>query len=293
MATAVLFPGQGSQQPDMRDRVAADAPDLLERCLDLVGTDPFPRAAESTRYAQPAIFCASVAGWRTLDDDVRADVVAVAGHSLGELAALVAAGALDAQAALELVVLRGNLMADAGEDALAGVSPASVRPGGETRGGGTMLALLGADEETAEALAHRHGVAVANLNAPGQVVLSGDADALDAAAAAARAHGVKALELGVAGAFHSPAMAPAVAPFAAALRDATFAEPAFPVISCATGEPMADPRTELAAALTRPVRWTATMRALHDLGADTFVDAGPGRVLAKLVKRNAPEAARA
>lgn len=273
MATAVLFPGQGSQQPDMRDTVAAVAPDLLERCLDLVGTDPFPRAAESTRYAQPAIFCASVAGWRTLDDDVRADVVAVAGHSLGELAALVAADAIDAHAALELVVRRGALMADAG--------------------GGTMLALLGADDDTAEALAHQHGVAVANFNAPGQVVLSGDAEALDATAAAARAHGVKALELGVAGAFHSPAMAPAVAPFAAALEEVAFAEPAFAVISCATGEPMGDPRVELAEALTRPVRWTATMRALHGLGADTFVDAGPGRVLAKLVKRNAPEALRA
>jgi malonyl CoA-acyl carrier protein transacylase len=259
----------------MRDRVAADAPDLLERCLDLVGTDPFPRAAESTRYAQPAIFCASVAGWRTLDGEVRGDVVAVAGHSLGELAALVAAEALDAQTALELVVLRGALMADAG--------------------GGTMLALLGADEETAEALAHRHGVAVANFNAPGQVVLSGAPDALDAAAADARAHGVKALELGVAGAFHSPAMEPAVAPFAAALAEVDFAAPALTVISCATGEPMADPRAELAAALTRPVRWTATMRTLHGLGADAFVDAGPGKVLAKLVKRNAPqvEAARA
>jgi [acyl-carrier-protein] S-malonyltransferase len=273
MATAVLFPGQGSQQPDMRDRVAADAPDLLERCLDLVGTDPFPRAAESTRFAQPAIFCASVAGWRTLAADVRSDVVAVAGHSLGELAALVAAEALDPQTALELVVLRGALMACAG--------------------GGTMLALLGADEDTAEALAHQHGVAVANFNAPGQVVLSGDAEALDAAAATARAHGVKALELGVAGAFHSPAMEPAVTPFAAALDDVAFAEPAFTVISCATGEPMTDPRTELAAALTRPVRWTATMRALHALGVDEFVDAGPGKVLAKLVKRNAPETARA
>lgn len=268
MATAVLFPGQGSQQPDMRDRVAADAPDLLERCLDLVGTDPFARAAESTRFAQPAIFCASVAGWRTLDDEVRADAVAVAGHSLGELAALVAAEVLDAPTALELVVLRGRLMAEAG--------------------GGTMLALLGADEETAEALAHRHGVAVANFNAPGQVVLSGAPDALDAASAAARAHGVKTLELGVAGAFHSPAMEPAVAPFAAALAEVAFAVPRLTVISCATGAPLRDPRAELAAALTRPVRWTATMRALHELGADAFVDAGPGRVLAKLAKRNAP-----
>ena len=266
MPTAVLFPGQGSQHPEMRDHVAAHAPELLERCLHLVGADPFARAAESTRFAQPAIFCASVAGWRALDSDARSDTVAAAGHSLGEFAALVAAGALDELSALELVVLRGRLMASAG--------------------GGTMLALLGADEETAEALAYRHGVSVANYNAPGQVVLSGDPFALEAAAVTARSHGVKALELGVAGAFHSPAMEPAVAAFAAALRGARFTEPRVPVISCATAEPMADPRRELAAALTTPVRWTATMRALAALGADTFVDAGPGRVLHKLVTRN-------
>jgi len=265
MPTAVLFPGQGSQQPEMRDHVAAHAPELLERCLHLVGADPFARAAESTRFAQPAILCASIAGWRALDASVRSDTIAVAGHSLGELAALVAAGALDELAALELVVLRGRLMAAAG--------------------GGTMLALLGADEETADALAHRHGVTVANYNSPGQVVLSGPADALDDAATAARPHGLRAMELGVAGAFHSPVMAPAVPAFAAALDEVAFAAPRITVISCATAAPLADPRRELAAALTTPVRWTATMRALAEL-VDTFVDVGPGRVLHKLVKRN-------
>lgn len=266
MPTAVLFPGQGSQQPEMRDLVEAEAPELLDRALALAPDDPFARAADSTRFAQPAIFCASVAGWRQLERSGAADgVVAVAGHSLGELAALVAAGALDAFDALELVDLRGRLMAQAG--------------------GGTMLALLGADDETAEAVAHGAGVTVANYNAPGQVVLSGPADALDSAAATARAHGVRALELAVAGAFHSPAMAAAIPPFAAALANVPFAAPRVPVISCATGEPMTDPRAELAAALTRPVRWTLTMRALAALGADDFVDAGPGRVLHKLVKR--------
>src|SRR5687767_9754881 len=114
MPTAALFPGQGSHVPGMRDLVAARAPELLDRCLHLVGADPFDCAAESTRFAQPAIFCASVAGWRALDPDVQDDVVAVAGHSLGEFAALVAAEAVDADAALELVVLRGQLMAEAG-----------------------------------------------------------------------------------------------------------------------------------------------------------------------------------
>jgi [acyl-carrier-protein] S-malonyltransferase len=266
MPTAALFPGQGSHVPGMRDHVAAHAPDLLDRCLHLVGADPFERAGESTRFAQPAIFCASVAGWRALDPEVRDDVVAVAGHSLGEFAALVAAGAVDARAALELVVLRGRLMADAG--------------------GGTMLALLGADDETAEALAYRHGVTVANFNSPGQVVLSGPADALDDAASAARAHGLRTMELGVAGAFHSPAMEPAVGTFAVALDSMLFTAPQITVISCSTAAPMTDPRRELAAALTAPVRWTDTMRALDALGADAFVDVGPGRVLHKLVKRN-------
>jgi malonyl CoA-acyl carrier protein transacylase len=271
MPTAVLFPGQGSHVPGMRDLVAEAAPDLLARCDELVGDDAFARVTESTRYAQPAIFCASVAGWRRLDAEVRADAIAVAGHSLGEFAALVAADAIDAGDALELVVLRGRLMAEAGE---------------ERGGAGTMLALLGADEETAEALAHQHGVYVANLNAPGQIVLSGAPADLDAAAAAARAHGLKAMELGVAGAFHSPAMEPAVAPFAEALSHVPFREPRVTVVSCASAAPMTAPELELAAALTAPVRWTATMRALAGLGADTFVDAGPGRVLHKLVKRN-------
>ncbi|HEY3187380.1 MAG TPA: acyltransferase domain-containing protein, partial [Solirubrobacteraceae bacterium] len=114
--TAVLFPGQGSQEPAMRDLVAAEAPDLLERCLDLVGEDPFARVADSTRFAQPAIFCASVAGWRRAAPHVGLPV-AFAGHSLGEFAALVAADAIDAADALELVVLRGHLMWEAGERA--------------------------------------------------------------------------------------------------------------------------------------------------------------------------------
>jgi malonyl CoA-acyl carrier protein transacylase len=275
MPTAVLFPGQGSQQPEMRDLVAERAPDLLERCIELVGADPFDRVDESTRFAQPAIFCASVAGWRRLAQELVDPPAAVAGHSLGEFAALVAAGVLEADAALELVVLRGRAMSEAG--------------------GGTMLALLGADDETAEALAHAHGVTVANYNAPGQVVLSGPGERLEAAAKDARAHGAKALELGVAGAFHSPAMQAAVVPFRAALDRASFAPAAVctTVVSCRTAAPMGDPRSELAEALTGPVRWSQTMRTLDALGIDDYIDAGPGRVLHQLVKRNLAEPARA
>jgi [acyl-carrier-protein] S-malonyltransferase len=266
-APAVLFPGQGSQTPDMRDLVARRAPELLERCLALVGEDPFPRAGESTRYAQPAIFCAGLAGWDALDLDSPG---AAAGHSLGELGALAAAGVLERDDALRLVVLRGKLMAEA-DDA------------------GSMLALVGATEEDSEAIAAAAGVTVANDNAPGQVVLSGPREALARAEEEARERGRRALPLDVAGAFHSPAMEPAVEPFKAALDDAPVHEPRFPVFSCATARPFEDVRAELAAALIRPVRWRETVLALHEAGARRFVEVGPGKVLARLGKRILPD----
>jgi [acyl-carrier-protein] S-malonyltransferase len=265
-APVALFPGQGSQTPDMRDLVAQRAPELLERCLALVGEDPFPRAGESTRFQQPAIFCASLAGW----DAMGLDAAAAAGHSLGELAALAAAGVLDRDDALRLVVLRGELMAEA-DDA------------------GSMLAVLGATGEDAEAIAAEAGVTVANDNAPGQVVLSGPREAVARAEEAARERGRRALLLDVAGAFHSPSMEPAVEPFRAALDDTEIHDGAFPVLSCASTKPFEDVRAELAAALTRPVRWRETMLALHEAGGRRFVEVGPGKVLARLGKRILPD----
>jgi [acyl-carrier-protein] S-malonyltransferase len=259
--TAALFPGQGSQTPDMRDLVAERAPELLERCIALVGEDPFARVDENTRYAQPAIFCASLAGWDALD----LEPAAAAGHSLGELAALAAAGVLTRADALELIVLRGKLM-------------------GEARNG-SMLALVGGTLEDAQAVAAAAGVTVANDNAPGQVVLSGDRDALERAQAAAAERGRRTIPLKVAGAFHSPAMEPAVAPFRAALDEVEISEPRFPVFSCASAAPFADVRAELAATLTRPVRWRETVLALHEAGAREFVEVGPGDVLTKMNKR--------
>jgi malonyl CoA-acyl carrier protein transacylase len=265
--TAVLFPGQGSQTPDMRALVAAVRPDLLDAVIHLVGEDPFPRVEESTRFAQPAILCASLASWSRLRNDV--DPIALAGHSLGEFSALAAAGALSDHDALRLVVLRGDHLAASGE----------------ASGGGTMLALLKASEEQSAQLAERHGVSLANDNAPGQVVLSGAPDALDAVREDAEAQGLRALPLGVAGAFHSPQMQGAVAPFRAALADVAFQTPRIPVISCATAAPFADPAAELADALVSPVRWRDTMTALDSQGAELYVDAGPGRVLSKLATR--------
>ncbi len=104
--TAVLFPGQGSQTPDMRDTVASLAPDLLEQAIEAVGSDPFTQVDAGTAFAQPAIFCASLAGWRALDDAEREGAEFFAGHSLGELGALVAAGRLAERDGLELVALR-------------------------------------------------------------------------------------------------------------------------------------------------------------------------------------------
>jgi [acyl-carrier-protein] S-malonyltransferase len=259
----------------MRDTVAAVRPDLLGAVIELVGEDPFLRVEESTRFAQPAIFCASLAGWSQIRDHV--DPIALAGHSLGELTALAAAGALDERDGLRLVVLRGLLMDVAGAES----------------GGGTMMAVLGATPAQASALAARHGVSVANDNAPGQVVLSGAPDALKAARKDARGAGLRAVALDVSGAFHSPQMRRAVTPFREALAEVDVRRPDIPVISCATGRPFGDPRQELADALVSPVRWRETMVALATAGATTFVDAGPGTVLAKLAPRCVPDAAAA
>ena len=269
VACALLFPGQGSQSPGMRDRVAQRCPELLERCDELVGEDPFARVEESTRFQQPAIFCASIAGWRELAGDVTPG--SAAGHSLGELAALAAAGVLSVERALELVVLRGRLMAEADDR-------------------GSMIALVGADAAEAAHVAEAAGLTVANDNAPGQLVLAGDRANFDRAEAVAGELGKRAIRLPVAGAFHSPSMAPAVAPFRAALDAVELGEPRFTVFSCASAQPFVDVREELAQALIRPVRWRETFTALHEAGATRFIEVGPGKVLARLAKRIVPGA---
>ena len=260
----LLFPGQGSQTPAMRNVVAQRCPELLERCLELVGEDPFARVEESTRFQQPAIFCASIAGWKSLSEETAP--AAAAGHSLGEFAALVAAGVLTVDAALELVVLRGRLMAEADDR-------------------GSMLALVGADADEAARIAAAASLTVANDNAPGQIVLAGDRSNFDRAEAVAGELGKRAIRLPVAGAFHSPSMAPAIAPFRAALDEVELGESRFTVFSCASAKPFADVREELAGALVRPVRWRETFTALHDAGATRFIEVGPGKVLARLAKR--------
>jgi acyl transferase domain-containing protein len=262
--TAIVFPGQGSLSAGMRELVESRRPDLLHLAADAVGEDPFDRLGEDTRFDQPAIFCASLAGFEALGSP-EADFLA--GHSLGEIAALVAAGALAEIDGVALVAERGRLMSHAGA------------------GAGGMLAVRAARAD-AEPLAWRNGLVVANHNAPDQVVLSGPGDEIAIAEREAREMGIRAKRLAVAGAFHSQAMEPAVEPFRALLETIEFARPRPPVFSCVTAEPFGDPRRRLAEALVSPVRWLEVMRKLKAVGVVRIVETGPGRVLSGLVRRS-------
>jgi len=269
MATALLFPGQGSQTADMRDVVEEVSPELLERAAEAVGEDPFDRVGDGTRFAQPALYCASVALW------IRAgspDADFVAGHSLGEVGALVAGGSLSVEDGLWLAARRGRVMQE-----VAAKQPV-----------GGMLALLG-DEETSRRIAATHDLTVANDNAPGQLVVSGPKADLEAAAAEAKGERLKAMPLAVRGAFHTEAMAPALTEFRAALERTPVQPPSVPVFSSITARPFADVRDELARALVRPVLWRETLLALRDRGVKRFVEVGPGTVLKGLVRRTLPD----
>jgi [acyl-carrier-protein] S-malonyltransferase len=260
---AVLFPGQGSQTPDMRSVVERVRPDLLELCQEELQLDPFERVGEGTQMAQPAIYCASLAGWSLIEDT---DVDVMAGHSLGEFAALVAARAMSERDGLKLVALRGRLMQRA-------------------KGGGMMA--VGASVDTAAAFAERFGLHLANDNSPGQVVLSGDADAVDSACENAKAAGLRATRLKVSGAFHSPAMAAAAPELAAALEDVEIGEPSVPVYSGVTAAPLNpdEIRARLVDGLTSPVRWREIAIALEGRGVSRFLEVGPGKVLTGLVRK--------
>jgi [acyl-carrier-protein] S-malonyltransferase len=269
-SSALLFPGQGSHAEGMEEPFRGHP--LLEHGLELLGYDPFERLAEGTRYQQPALFLCSVAAWDAWADDSPDDAGearAAAGHSLGEYAALVAAGGLEFADAVRLVDERAAAMADAGE----------LNAGG-------MVAMLGGDGSAVRDLAARLGLIVANDNAPGQLVLSGPADAVAEAEEAAREEaGARARRLDVSGAFHSPLMEPAAERLRAAL-DATPVHPLrIPVYSNGTARPFVDVRTELAENLLRGVRWRETLLALRAAGVERFVELGPGSVLTGLVKR--------
>jgi malonyl CoA-acyl carrier protein transacylase len=269
-SSALLFPGQGSHAEGMDEPYRGHP--LLERGLQLLGHDPFERLDEGTRFQQPALFLCSVAAWdawREEAPDDAAEAVAAAGHSLGEYAALVAAGVVGFDEAIALVDQRAAAMQAA----------ADIAPGG-------MLAVLGGDPQAVLALAAREGLVIANDNAPGQLVLSGALDAIERAAEIARDEtGGRARRLDVAGAFHSPLMEPAAGRLAAALERTPLHPARIPVYSNGSASPFTDVRRELAANLLRPVRWRETLLALRTAGVERFVELGPGAVLTGLVKR--------
>jgi [acyl-carrier-protein] S-malonyltransferase len=267
--TALLFPGQGSQTADMRELVESRRPDLLEQALREAGPDLFERAEDGTRWAQPAIFCAALAGWEELRDSVSPALMA--GHSLGEIAALVAAEAISAEDGLRLVTARGRLMQEAAE---------------ETGDGGMLAVRARGDRGPIHEVVEATGLSIANDNAPDQLVLSGATRALDDAEAALADRRVRAKRLPVAGAFHSPLMEPAVEPFRALVAETEVQEPRVPVLSCVTAEPFDDVRGRLVEAITSPVRWLDVMRELERRGASRFVETGPGRVLTNLVRKS-------
>ena len=287
MRYAVLFPGQGSQSVGMTPDVIASRPDLFgDSSIAVLGWDLAGLIAAGpddlltrTDRAQPALYATSVALWQAFAEQAPHPPAAAAGHSLGEYSALAAAGVLDYWDGLKLVAARGTAMATA-----AAANPSS------------MAALLGADAATAERIAadrREDGgqLWVANLNAPGQVVLAGAVADIAWLVDSARDLGVRrAIELHVAGGFHSPLMAGAATDLSAALGDVELGAPNFAVYSNVTAEPVDDVAARLADQLTSPVRFEESVQAMCAAGIETFVHVGPGDVTAGLVKRIAREA---
>jgi [acyl-carrier-protein] S-malonyltransferase len=235
----------------------------------------------ATEIAQPAVVVHSLAALAYLREHARLEITAVAGHSVGELAACVAAGALDDESALHLVHARAPAMAFA---------CAQVD--------GTMAAVLGLDEDALrqacdEASTADEAVELANLNAPGQLVISGNRAAIERASGLAKAAGARrVLPLNVGGPFHSVYMRPAADQYEKALRLAPFSTATVPLIGNVDGKPITateDISKELHDHLYSSVRWTDTLRQMADMGCDRFLEIGPGQVQAGLVKRTLPD----
>lgn len=285
---ALVFPGQGSQKVGMgRDvfehsRAAREVFALADETLNVALSKTCFHGPEdaltSTDNAQPAILATSLA---YLAAAVEAGALAerpafLAGHSLGEYTALVVAGSLSVPDALLLVRQRGRLMAKAGEMAQ-----------------GTLTAILGLDERTAEAICAESGAEPANYNLTTQTVIGGTPAAVERAMELARERGGKALPVKVSGAFHTSLMAPAAAEFARIVDETPIGSPAIPVISNVTGRPLSDAsdvRRDLQEQIMRPVRWQQTVEFLTGAGVTEFVEVGPGRILANMLKRGAPNA---
>lgn len=283
---AVVFPGQGSQYVGMGQaffEASQQAREVFAAAGQASGLDigrlcfegPMDELTQTVNL-QPAVVAVDLVCWQAIEE-AGIEVKAVAGHSLGEYPALVAAGAMDAARCLELVSLRGRLMD----------RDATARPG-------AMAALMGLSPEEAADLCVEAGGVVqpANFNTPVQTVITGEKEAVAAASALAKERGKKAIPLKVSGAWHSPLMEDAGRAMTEALRARPFTPLSRAVVPNTTGRPTRQAReahTELMRQLTSPVRWVQSVQAMLELGVDTFVEAGPKTVLSGLIKKIAPE----
>lgn len=224
----------------------------------------------ATRNQQPALVTASIAMFRVLEADSRLpEPDYVAGHSLGEYSALVAAGALDLADAVRLVRRRGELM--------------------EQHGAGGMIAVIGLDPEAAQVVATETGAEIANLNSPGQITMSGTNDALAVAEMAAKERGARrVVRLPVNAAFHSTLMAPVAAELAADIEQTPFVKARVPLVSNVDAEPIVHPddlRNELVEQITASVQWIRVVETMSELGVKHYYEIGPGNVLSGLITR--------
>ena len=281
MKTAYIFPGQGSQFSGMGKDLydgSAQAKALFQKANEILGFDiseimfsGTDEQLKETKVTQPAVFLHSVISALCLPD-FRPDMVA--GHSLGEFSALAAAGAIEFEDALRLVAIRAQQM-----QLCCDKVP------------GTMAAIIGLEDKVVEDICARsQGLVIpANYNCDGQVVISGEKAAVEAACAQFLEAGAKrALPLSVSGAFHSPLMEPARAKLGEAIEATAFKEPSCPVYQNVTAKAETDPvviKDNLLKQLTSPVRWTQTIRNMRADGAEEFIELGPGTVLQGLLRR--------
>ncbi len=280
---AYVFPGQGAQFVGMGKDLYEQSPlakELFEKANEILGfriTDLMfegtPEDLKQTKVTQPAVFLHSVISAFVLGEDFKPDMVA--GHSLGEFSALVAARALSFEDGLKLVYARAMAMQKACE----------IEPS-------TMAAVLGLSDEDVEEVCDSITelvVVPANYNCPGQLVISGSIEGIDKACELLKEKGAKrALKLPVGGAFHSPLMQPASEELQAAINNTTFSNPICPVYQNVNAYPQTEPeqiKQNLIAQLTAPVRWTQTVKNMVNEGAVEFIELGPGDVLKGLVKK--------
>lgn len=291
----LMFPGQGSQELGMGKSLwekSSIAAEIFSRATEVLGWSVEALCADGpqdrltrTELLQPALFVLSVAIFETYLDAGGPVPLFAMGHSLGEYAALVAARAMSFESGLRVVAQRGLLMASSVPE-----------------GTGGMAAVIGMDEQDVErvclevrsSLPEGQVLGLANLNCPGQVVISGHLDSLEAANKPMRNAGAKGLiPLKVSAPFHCELMKPAAKGLFEVLEDVEISEPAFAVLSNVTGKPHEDPRSLkslLVQQLVKPVRWTDCVQHALDSGADVFLEMGPGRVLSGLLRRIEPAA---